>query len=246
MLKEARAIVQARQEEASRIVAGPAGDKVTPPVRVNPVDISRSSDESSSTYEDELDLEQLLQLTCQKAVQLPKDLQWVISLLLEIRSDQKKNPQTNGKMESDMAKATKIVEDIGRNQRKVIHNQNKIIRLLLETDQESPAEYCIVDDSTPVSSQEPKLLPKEHFLRVRNSQVKNVRVDDWIRWDDLSLIIKPEPETVYVLRSDRPPKDINDGYFWQETEAKKGSRLANPSWSGFCDQKANCQMMIKR
>ena len=246
-LKSAKAILQSSQQQVTRM-SGPAGDEVRLPTPVTPVDISRSSDEcSTSTTDDEPDLEQLMQTASQRALQLPKDLQWAISILLEIRGDQRKSSQqVSDKMESDMTKAVKILGEIGLNQRKVIHDQNRIIRML-ETSHMSRVETTCSEAPPPlVPSQEPKLLPKEHFLSVRTSQVKKVRVDDWIRFEDLSLVIRPEPDTVYVLRSDRVPKDINDGYFWREIEAKKTSRTANPSWSGFCDPKANCQRMIKR
>ena len=224
ILKDARALLASKQ--AAR-VAGPAGDNNVQPANNDLIDVSRSSDESSLAFDED----SILQLACQQAVQFHKDKLWLTSVMLEIQTDLKKNWNV-AKVESDLAKVMKMVNEM-------CTKQEDVLRFIHSSVSSPPPK---------VSSQKPELLPKEHFLNVRTSQVKRVRVDDWIRWSDLSLDIKPEPETVYVLRSERTPKDINDGYHWQEIEKKEGRRSfsnAN-SWTGFCDPKANCQKMVKR
>lgn len=98
-------------------MAGSAGDNnVQPENDPNDdlMDVSRSSDESSLTFDE------VLQLACQQAVQFKKDKLWLISVMLEIQTDLKKNPRDVAKVENDLAKVMNKVNEMCTKQEDVL------------------------------------------------------------------------------------------------------------------------------
>jgi len=200
-----------------RILQGPGGDVANMAAR-NAINISQSSDESSVEAPN---LEQLVQLACEQATKFPNEIRWLISLLLEKKT-----------RKDDWAALVQRIKAIEKKQ----HEIYDFIR-------DFRNDEGLIDQSKD-KDKTAELLSVTHFLCYRSGQVKDVKVDDWLDRDKLEMKTAPQPQTVYVIRTDRPPKDINDGYFWQEQQER--SMKSNPSWSGFCDRKSNCQRMRKR